>query len=139
MTDFEPKETYISISRLKHEANKSPGTEMMSMKSRKSRESIKIYSQILRDKTYKDLRRSSISGSRKTGRKRFNQRKVGGGMVKGKKDILKKVFQFYTSFGERTNLKNMRSNKFHKLVHDAKIPINKTSLDILFVAENKHR
>ena len=55
------------------------------------------------------------------------------------KAALLKIFQFYASFGERTNLKLMRSNKFHRLVRDASIPIDKTSLDILYVAETKHQ
>lgn len=57
----------------------------------------------------------------------------------GHRQILIKVFQTYTSFGERTNLKHLRSNKFHKMISDLGIPIDKTTADLLFVSENKHK
>lgn len=57
----------------------------------------------------------------------------------GHRQILIKVFQTYTSFGERTNLKHLRSNKFHKMISDCGIPLDKTTADLLFVSENKHK
>lgn len=64
-----------------------------------------------------------------------NQENIG----EERKTLLLKVFQGYTSFGERTNLKNLRSNKFHKMMQDTGIPLSKTSLDLLFVSENRHK
>jgi hypothetical protein len=52
---------------------------------------------------------------------------------------LRKIFEFYVSYGERMNLKYMRSNKFLKLMGDVDIPLDKTTLDLLFVVEMKHR
>ena len=57
----------------------------------------------------------------------------------GHRQILLKVFQTYTSFGERTNLKHLRSNKLHKMMADSGIPLDKTTVDLLFVSENKHK
>ena len=61
------------------------------------------------------------------------------------KDIrfkLKKVFTFYTSFGDRFNSSMLKSNKFHKMMNDAGIKdsyLTKKRLDLLFVKANKHR
>ena len=54
---------------------------------------------------------------------------------------LKKVFTFYTSFGDRFNSTMLKSNKFHKMMNDAGIRDNyvtKKRLDLLFCKANKH-
>ena len=79
--------------------------------------------------------RTSRSGSKN----RYNQSAKGGSLAEERKTQLLRVFQSYTSFGERTNLRLLRSNKFHKMMVDCGIPVDKTTLDLLFVAENKHR
>jgi len=38
------------------------------------------------------------------------------------KNNLRKIFEYYVSYGERMNLKYMRSNKFLKLMQDVNIP-----------------
>lgn len=79
-------------------------------------------------------------GSRSASKTRYNQSGMNSeGLAGERKVLLSKVFQFYTSFGERTNLKHLRSNKFHKMMQDCGIPISKTSLDLLFVSENHHK
>ena len=55
------------------------------------------------------------------------------------KGNIRKIFEFYVSYGERMNLKYMKSNKFLKLMQDIDIPLDKTTLDLLFVVEMKHR
>jgi hypothetical protein len=78
--------------------------------------------------------------SRSGSKSRYNQTSANQeGLAAERKSILSKIFQFYTSFGERTNLKNLRSNKFHKMMQDCSIPIPKTTLDLLFVSENHHK
>ena len=78
--------------------------------------------------------------SKSASKSRYNQAAgENDGLGAERKAILSKIFQFYTSFGERTNLKNLRSNKFHKMMQDCGIPISKTGLDLMFVAENHHR
>lgn len=78
--------------------------------------------------------------SRSASKSRYNQNSLDNeGLVAERKNLMSKIFQFYTSFGERTNLKNLRSNKFHKMMQDCSIPISKTSLDLMFVAENHHK
>lgn len=78
--------------------------------------------------------------SRSASKSRFNQNKSeNGGLAGERKALMSKIFQFYTSFGERTNLKNLRSNKFHKMMQDCGIPISKTNLDLMFVSENHHK
>jgi hypothetical protein len=82
----------------------------------------------------------ALNRSRSGSTSRFNQSRAGEGTMQEElKGILAKVFQFYTSFGERTNFKNLRSNKFHKMMLDCAIPLNKTDLDLLFVSVNKHK
>ncbi len=49
------------------------------------------------------------------------------------------VFSFYSSFGDRINANNLKSNKFHKICHDANINLPTTSLDLIFCKENKNR
>ena len=36
-------------------------------------------------------------------------------------EILKKIFIFYASFGDRNNLDYLHSNKFHRLLHDTNL------------------
>ena len=55
------------------------------------------------------------------------------------KSQLLAIFRFYSSFGDRTNLTNLKSNKFHKLCHDANITLDHTSLDLIFCKMNKNR
>lgn len=79
-------------------------------------------------------------GSRSGSKSRYNQSSAEQeGVAAEIRTILLKIFQFYTSFGERTNLKNLRSNKFHKMMQDCGIPISKTNLDLMFVSENHHK
>lgn len=52
------------------------------------------------------------------------------------------MFIFYTSFGDRFNSSQLKSNKFHKMMNDANISgphFSKQKLDLLFVRRNKHR
>ena len=54
---------------------------------------------------------------------------------------LRKIFQFYTTFGDRCNAYHLKSNRFHKMMMDANINnsnITPKQLDLLFVTENKH-
>ena len=55
---------------------------------------------------------------------------------------LKKVFQFYTTYGDRCNTSGLKSNKFHKMMVDAGIRdqiLSQRELDLIFVAENRHK
>ena len=61
------------------------------------------------------------------------------------KKRLREVFNYYSSFGDRLNMNNLKSSKFHKMMQDALI-INSTStlmekkrLDIIFCQVNKHK
>lgn len=50
---------------------------------------------------------------------------------------LKEVFHYYASFGDRLNVNNLKSSKFHKMMQDAGIYsgeslLEKKKLDILF-------
>lgn len=88
-------------------------------------------------------RRSDASrpGLGRSGSKaRFNQRlPPQDNLGLDRKSLLLKVFQGYTSFGERSNLKHLRSNKLHKMMGDCGVPLDKTTLDLLFVSENRHK
>ena len=80
-----------------------------------------------------------IGGNIKPGSPRKASDKVNVEEVKTK---LKKVFQFYTTFGDRCNTSNLKSNKFHKMMIDAGVRdhfLTQKELDLLFVAENKHK
>lgn len=53
------------------------------------------------------------------------------------------IFTYYTNFGEKTNAKNLKSKKFHKMMADSGIKndvngISTTTLDLLFFSETKH-
>ena len=37
------------------------------------------------------------------------------------KQELRTIFTYYASFGDRTNLTLLKSNKYHKMMNDAKI------------------
>ena len=59
--------------------------------------------------------------------------------IRGK---LKKVFMFYTTFGDRFNSSMLKSNKFHKMMNDANIKdtvVTKQRLDLIFCKVNKHK
>lgn len=92
-----------------------------------------------KDKSRQARGSAGSRGSRSASKGRYNQSGNGGSLGEERKAQLLKVFQCYTSFGERTNLKLLRSNKFHKMASDCGIPVDKTTLDLLFVSENKHR
>ena len=58
------------------------------------------------------------------------------------KEKLMVVFTFYASFGDRRNLKLLKSNKFHKMMGDANVKdgrLTQKRLDLLFMAESQHR
>lgn len=59
------------------------------------------------------------------------------------KAIVKKIFMFYASFGDRLNSDYLKANKVHKLMHDAVIldndQLDKTSIDLLFCRYNKNK
>jgi hypothetical protein len=48
---------------------------------------------------------------------------------------MKKLFQYYTTFGDRTNMSLLKSNKFNKMMHDAGIGqiLSSETVDILFM------
>ena len=55
---------------------------------------------------------------------------------------IKTIFSFYASFGDRMNINNLKSNKFHKMMVDASLEVgmeDKKSLDIIFCSHNKHK
>lgn len=52
------------------------------------------------------------------------------------------IFTFYSSFGDRKNLKLLKSNKFHKMMSDSGLKdcnLSQKRLDLLFMAESQHR
>lgn len=59
------------------------------------------------------------------------------------KAVLKKVFMFYASFGDRMNSDNIKSNKIFKMMQDCQViepgVLNKKSLDLLFCQYSKNR
>ena len=78
--------------------------------------------------------------SRSASKLRYNQSSANlEELVGERKAVLSRIFQFYSSFGERTNLRNLRSNKFHKMMQDCGIPLSKTTLDLMFVSQNHHK
>jgi hypothetical protein len=92
-----------------------------------------------RSQVKSDIQRPSHM-SRSGSKSRYNQSAdKPDGLAGEVKALLSKIFQFYTSFGERINLKNLRSNKFHKMMKDCGIPLAKTTLDLMFVSENHHK
>jgi hypothetical protein len=57
------------------------------------------------------------------------------------KYILKKIFVFYVSFGDRLNATHLKANKLYKMMHDAYIMdenITKKKLDIIFCKHSKN-
>lgn len=58
---------------------------------------------------------------------------------------LKEVFNYYASFGDRLNTNNLKSSKFHKMMQDAMIItessslMEKKKLDLIFCQVNKHK
>jgi hypothetical protein len=58
------------------------------------------------------------------------------------KYMLKKIFGFYVSFGDRLNSNYLKANKLYKMMHDAYIldeNINQKRLDLLFSKHSKNR
>ena len=75
------------------------------------------------------------------------------------KQKLQDIFVYYTSFGDRLNTTNLKSQKFHKMMQDAKIMgsktdtsasfgakaaseatlMNKKRIDLIFCSVNKHK
>jgi hypothetical protein len=62
------------------------------------------------------------------------------------KKMLKVIFNYYASFGDRMNMANLKSSKFHKIMEEAQIVENKKGavltkkkLDIIFCSVNKHQ
>jgi hypothetical protein len=55
---------------------------------------------------------------------------------------IRAIFSYYASFGDRMNIKFLKSNKFHKMMVDADVERsleNKKSLDIIFCSHNSHK
>lgn len=58
---------------------------------------------------------------------------------------LKEIFNYYSSFGDRLNLMNLKSMKFHKMLLDAGILTEQANLmekkrfDLIFCQVNKHK
>jgi len=55
---------------------------------------------------------------------------------------IKRLFDFYCQFGDRMNVKFMKSSKFHMFATDAEIlddKFTKTRLELIFTSENKHK
>ncbi|CAD8200353.1 unnamed protein product [Paramecium octaurelia] len=58
------------------------------------------------------------------------------------KKKLSVIFKFYASFGDRTNIDYIRSNKIHKLMSDSQIRLQKQDqqqIDLLFVKANRNK
>ncbi|CAD8095567.1 unnamed protein product [Paramecium primaurelia] len=58
------------------------------------------------------------------------------------KKKLNVIFKFYASFGDRTNIDYIRSNKIHKLMSDSQIKFQKQDqqyIDLLFVKANRNK
>lgn len=66
------------------------------------------------------------------------------------KKKLREIFNYYASYGDRLNISNLKSAKFHKLMQDAKILSNlhqvnegalmdKKRIDLIFCSVNKHK
>ncbi|CAD8117800.1 unnamed protein product [Paramecium sonneborni] len=52
------------------------------------------------------------------------------------------IFKFYASFGDRTNIDYIRSNKIHKLMSDSQIKLQRQDqqqIDLLFVKANRNK
>ncbi len=91
------------------------------------------------NRSYQQQKSEASDSSPKRYTASFKNKKLGADEVKTR---LKKIFQFYTTFGDRCNTSNLKSNKFHKMMSDANIReqyISVKDLDLLFVAENKHK
>lgn len=60
-------------------------------------------------------------------------------------DTLKKLnvmFSYYASYGDRLNVTNLKSSKYHKLMQDAGIEcsiVQKKRIDLIFCSENKNK
>lgn len=50
---------------------------------------------------------------------------------------VKKIFEYYAQYGERMNIDRLTSFRYMKMMKDAKVPLNKTSLEIIYKSENK--
>jgi hypothetical protein len=58
------------------------------------------------------------------------------------KVVLKKIFIFYASFGDRTNATHLKANKLYKMMQDALVidnKVDKKKIDLLFCKENKNK
>ncbi|CAD8113687.1 unnamed protein product [Paramecium sonneborni] len=58
------------------------------------------------------------------------------------KKKLSVIFKFYASFGDRTNIDYIRSNKIHKLMSDSQIKLQRQDqqqIDLLFVKANRNK
>ena len=106
----------------------------------------------LRSVSQKATRRSSAANTTLSEHKKPLQSKASSSYVETQqagnpvidiKSKLRKIFQFYTTFGDRCNASYLKSNKFHKIMLDAGIRdssvMTQKKLDLLFVAENKHK
>lgn len=50
---------------------------------------------------------------------------------------VKKIFEYYAQYGERMNIDRLTSFRYMKMMKDAKVPLDKTSLEIIYKSENK--
>ena len=67
------------------------------------------------------------------------------------KKKLKELFNYYASYGDRLNVSNLKSSKFHKIMNDSHILdyseyrndeaflMEKKKIDLIFCSVNKHK
>lgn len=53
--------------------------------------------------------------------------------------MMQRVFDFYSSPVEHGTASVLRFNKFRKLLHESKVPLEQTVIELIYYGENKHR
>jgi len=94
--------------------------------------------EVKRDSGVGSFSQKSINSLISPKKMRYNQNPIKSSLSNEKKEIIRRVFEYYTSFGERENTKHLRSNMFIKMMKELGIQVDKVTLDLLFVAENRH-
>lgn len=53
--------------------------------------------------------------------------------------MMRRVFDYYSSPVEHGTASVLRFNKFRKMLHESKVPLEQTVIELIYYGENKHR
>ena len=86
--------------------------------------------------------RSSSQASEKgyaAERPRYSTDMLSGSLSVEQRSALERVFAHYSGYDQSKGVSYLRFNKYRKMIHEGKLPIDKTAAELIFYGENKHR